>query len=742
MLARIGGDEFALFQAGVTEAGAPALAARLRDAFAEPFLLPGRALRVTASIGFALGEDARSDAAPAETLLAAADAGLRQAKAAGGDRVERLSHKLQRGAARDLEIEQELRAALAADGLGLALHYQPLFALAEGGTALRGFEALLRWGHPRLGNVSPGEFVPLAERTGLMPRLGQWVMGAALRQAAAWRQAHPGRPFEIAVNASPLQLAEPGFAAEVVEALRHAGLPAGLLLLEVTEGAFADGATVAALHELRAAGVRIAVDDFGVGYSSLSYLRRLPADEVKLDRTFLGGDETQHEEFLGALVRLARASGLLVLAEGIETPAQLAAVAAAGCDSAQGYLLGRPLPAGEAGALLAAATGPLPEARAPARLPFSFRDIVESANDIVLVTDAQADQPGPCIVYANPAFTRLTGYALEEVLGRSPRLLQGPGTARAELDKVRAGIRDGQPSQARVLNYSKTGMPYWLDMRIVPLRDTSGRVTHFAAVERDVTHDKHRLDELEGLAERDPLTGIANRRALLRYAEAELRGEAAPDPERRRPVQAPDAGLCFALLDLDHFKRLNDTHGHPIGDAVLLGVAELLAENVRRLDLVARIGGEEFAVCMPGIRPVDARAGHRTPAPDDRGGAVPHARGAGARDLLGRGRDRAAGRNQPLRRHGTGGPRALPRQAGRPRPGDGRDARPLRFLTGEGSPSPGPAPGPGHPDAALAARRIPARKAATSSSTGARARPRARTGGAKAAMMPMWPTPG
>ncbi len=221
---------------------------------------------------------------------------------------------------------------------------------------------------------------------------------------------------------------------------------------------------------------------------------------------------------------------------------------------------------------------------------FSFADMVEVANDIFIVTTADLDAPGPTIVYVNPAFTRLTGYTAEEAIGRSPRILQGPGTSRAALDRLLAALRLGETVHEKVLNYSKSGAPYWLDLRISPLRDRAGVITHFVAIERDVTLDKRRLDELEVFADRDTLTGILNRRALLRSLESEMR-EAA----------ARGAGPCLAFLDVDHFKAVNDTHGHPAGDAVLVGVADRLAENIRRVDTVGRIGGEEFAVCMPSI---------------------------------------------------------------------------------------------------------------------------------------------
>jgi diguanylate cyclase (GGDEF)-like protein/PAS domain S-box-containing protein len=260
-------------------------------------------------------------------------------------------------------------------------------------------------------------------------------------------------------------------------------------------------------------------------------------------------------------------------------------------------LLAWPVPATGVGQVIKrfaageAAVAGLPPAMLPAR---AFEQIVQTAGDIVLVTDADLAHPGPRIVYVNPAFTRLTGFSADEAIGGSPRMLQGPGTSRATLDRVAAGLRAGALVHEKILNYAKSGAPYWLDMRIVPLRDGHGRVTHFGAIERDVTLDKRRLDELEFLADRDMLTGIPNRRALVRALEAEVAAA-----EAARAAGGSAKGPSLALIDVDYFKRVNDTLGHGAGDAVLCGLADRLAENVRRTDSLGRLGGEEFAMCMP-----------------------------------------------------------------------------------------------------------------------------------------------
>ncbi len=166
-----------------------------------------------------------------------------------------------------------------------------------------------------------------------------------------------------------------------------------------------------------------------------------------------------------------------------------------------------------------------------------------------------------------------------------------------------ASLRAGQPVHEKILNFGKSGAPYWLDMHIDPLRDAQGRITHFAAIERDVTLDKRRLDELEHLVDRDTLTGIPNRRAFLRAMKSEC------DSAEARGLSGPGSkGPCLAFIDIDHFKRINDERGHAIGDSTLCGMADCLAENVRGLDILGRIGGEEFAVCMPAVALQDARA--------------------------------------------------------------------------------------------------------------------------------------
>lgn len=214
-----------------------------------------------------------------------------------------------------------------------------------------------------------------------------------------------------------------------------------------------------------------------------------------------------------------------------------------------------------------------------------FRQIVERAQDVIIVTEAEPlDEPGPRIVYVNPAFTRLTGYAPEEVIGRSPRFLQNPPTVDADtLHAIRAGLESGSGFRGPILNFGKDGTSYWLDMHIFGLSDHTGRITHFAAIERDVTARVLREMELHSEANTDPLTGLFNRRALALLIGAAWQA---------------DRVNSVLMLDLDRFKDVNDGGSHAIGDAVLQALADVLLKAVRDRDYPVRLGGDEFALVM------------------------------------------------------------------------------------------------------------------------------------------------
>jgi diguanylate cyclase (GGDEF)-like protein/PAS domain S-box-containing protein len=512
-----------------------------------------------------------------------------------------------------LRRETNLRNVCAAKGFTIA--YQPQIDLRS--ERVTTFEALIRWDDPDRGDVSPAQFIPLAEEIGLIGEIGQWVLEQACRDAMNWPE-----DVGLAVNVSALQIADSTFPAIVGAALAASGLAPSRLELEITETKMVpnDPVTVAVLNAITESGVGIVIDDFDIGYSALGYLVNFPFSKIKIDRSFideLAQDKHRHEAaitIVRSIIGLCKDLKITCLAEGVETEEQLTTLMQANCTEVQGYLLGRPQPLADTNKILGhipallrrmniSRGNVMPDAQQSRSQTIPFMQIAETANDIILVTTPDLDPPGPMIVYVNPAFTRLTGYTSAEATGLSPRILQGPGTSRATLDKIQASLRAGRPVHEKILNFAKSGAPYWLDMHIVPLFDAQGKVTHFAAIERDVTLDKRRLDELEHLADRDTLTGIPNRRAFLRAMKSECDAADARGLSMSN-VKSP----CLAFIDIDHFKRINDERGHGVGAAVLCGVADCLTENIRRLDILGRLGGEEFAVCMPGVVMEDAKA--------------------------------------------------------------------------------------------------------------------------------------
>ena len=347
--ARIGGDEFAILLGDLGNPGRAALVAeRVIAALGEPFTVLGREVFVSASIGIAQGQD------DADDLLRNADVAMYQAKRSGeGGAYATFEPRMHAAVVERLEIEADLRRAIERDEL--VLHYQPIIELASGRVV--GLEALVRWAHPVRGLVMPLEFIPLAEETRFIVDLGRWVLREATRQAALWAaDARTERPW-VSVNVSGVQLLDPGLDAEVAAALADSGLDPASLTLEITETVLAQdvAGAVDRLETLRALGASIAIDDFGTGYSSLRYLRRFPADVLKIAKPFVDG---LHNETDAAIVRtivaLADSLGLQTVAEGIEDAQQLARLRELGCTLGQGYLFARPLVADDVTELLLA----------------------------------------------------------------------------------------------------------------------------------------------------------------------------------------------------------------------------------------------------------------------------------------------------------------------------------------------------------------------------------------------------
>jgi diguanylate cyclase (GGDEF)-like protein/PAS domain S-box-containing protein len=339
-VARFGGDEFVI----VCDAADPEMATQLGNRVLEvlqaPFSVQGMDIFVTASIGLVIADlDANPDG-----LLRDADAAMYQAKQRGRSRLEMFDQELRDRAASKLQSAAELRRAL--HQRELEVFYQPVVAIADGRPL--GVEALLRWRHPEHGLVSPADFIPLAEETGMIVPIGRWVLQEALRQRASWEAELPGQArLQLSVNLSARQLSEPTLVDDVSAALVATSADPSSLVLEITESVLMhDSGWLSTLNAIHSLGVALHVDDFGTGYSSLAYLKTLPVDVLKIDRAFIDdlGADADDRAIITAIIALARALSLGVVAEGVETETQLEVLRELGCDRAQGYLFARPMP--------------------------------------------------------------------------------------------------------------------------------------------------------------------------------------------------------------------------------------------------------------------------------------------------------------------------------------------------------------------------------------------------------------
>ena len=345
-VARFGGDEFVVLCPGVDGlAAALDIAARLQEVVAQPMSVRGSEIVVSISTGV---HTSTSAADRPGTLLRDADAAMYRAKRDGRARTVVFDEAMRTEAIGRLDTEIELRRAIASDQLDV--HYQPLIDIATG--ALTGVEALARWQHPTRGSVPPTEFIAIAEETGLIVPLGEWVLDRACRQLHHWQYQHPDRhDLVMSVNLSGVQLRQPDLLERITAVLEDTAVDPHRLILELTESVLMDDPieTLRVLRDLKQLGLRLSVDDFGTGYSSLAYLKRFPVDALKIDRTFVDGLGTDPDDsaIVTAVLALASALGLTSIAEGIETQAQLNALAALGCQRAQGFLLGRPAPAAD-----------------------------------------------------------------------------------------------------------------------------------------------------------------------------------------------------------------------------------------------------------------------------------------------------------------------------------------------------------------------------------------------------------
>jgi diguanylate cyclase (GGDEF)-like protein len=349
-MARFGGDEFTfLFEELASEREVVLIAERVIESARVPIALGGSPTTITVSIGIALVTDPRVEP---EAVIREADAAMYRAKEHGPSRFELFDKVSGRRAMERLELETELR--LAVDRSELQVYYQPSMSLSDG---LVGLEALVRWDHPERGLLAPDDFLKLAEETGLMPAIGRYVLEHAVGQLARLRRRKPGAT--ISVNVSLGQLEDVSLPSMLAGVIRAREVEPSALCIEIAESAVtqAPETVLRALNGLRAVGVRLAIDDFGTGASSLSMLERLPVDAIKVHESFISGLGTDPDQLriVGAVIQLGHALGLTVIAEGVEAEPQRAALRELGCDAAQGYLLGRPVPEQDLKALLASA---------------------------------------------------------------------------------------------------------------------------------------------------------------------------------------------------------------------------------------------------------------------------------------------------------------------------------------------------------------------------------------------------
>jgi diguanylate cyclase (GGDEF)-like protein/PAS domain S-box-containing protein len=349
-LARLNSDEFTIVQGGVTRPeDAVLLAQRILDAIGEPYLLEGHSVVIGGSVGIAMSP---GDGEDSEKLLKSADMALSRAKSEFRGTFSFFEAEMDARAQSRRKIETDLRDAIQNEGL--RPYYQPLVDLKSG--RITGFEALVRWPHPERGMISPGEFIPVAEETGLINALGGLMLRRACMDAAQWPD-----DVRVAVNLSPLQFRTGNLLSVVTDALKQSGLPARRLELEITETLLLEKSShvLATLHALRALGVRMSMDDFGTGYSSLSYLRSFPFDKIKIDQSFVRdlGANPDAQAIVRSIVSLGMGLGVTITAEGVETEAELSCLRAEGCNEGQGFLFSRARPNADVVSLLKAQRG-------------------------------------------------------------------------------------------------------------------------------------------------------------------------------------------------------------------------------------------------------------------------------------------------------------------------------------------------------------------------------------------------
>jgi diguanylate cyclase (GGDEF)-like protein len=571
VLARLGGDEFVVLCRGLAGPHAvQSVATELTLSLASGASVASNQYRLSASIGaaFAHGDDPITP----EDLVHRAEIALSLAKYTRGVNFALFDDALEAHSRRRVELAEELRQSI--DRGEMSVFYQPVVSIESG--RLTEFEALVRWTNRRFGPVGPDEFIPVAEESGFIIALGDWVLEAACTQLAAWRASSLDHGIRVAVNVSARQLSDVVFPDRVRAILAAARFPASALTLEITETAVMEDSETSelVLEDLRQMGVRLSMDDFGTGYSSMSNLRRTPLDVLKIDRSFVAGvgQVVRDTAIVASIIKLGHSFGLDVVAEGIETSEQLGHLARLGCDSGQGFYWSRAVDATTAAAMLGKRFD------VPTQVS---QDVGEIGHGLARPRIAALDANAP----DSAVTAMLRGLLRIRAPHQAARLLQDAALA---LGGSLSSAEDAGPDALPLDLSLGEGSPVLVEADPMSLARLQierflPRLTEDAREAVDLLRHNERTEDASNT---DRLTGLANRRVLDRAL--------------------PGADGSVILIDLDHFKQINDTEGHLAGDAVLTDFGRMLGHEVRTTDVCCRFGGEEFVIIASGMTVTEA----------------------------------------------------------------------------------------------------------------------------------------
>ncbi len=557
IVARFRGDEFVIVCADVSMQDIEARAERLRAALRRSYRIGGREITVTASLGIAVADTGSTP----ESLLRDSDHAMWEAKSRGRDRIKMFDQTLRAKTERRLTTATALRRAL--ERKELTVHYQPVVDLATG--EMVSAEALLRWNHPGRGSISPVEFIPIAEETGLIIPIGAWVLEQACDQLRRWQRTVPS--MTVAVNLSVRQVLAPDILTQIEDIVTRSKIRPRSLILELTESVFMQDIDYFGemLNGLKRLDIQLSLDDFGTGYSSLSYLRRFSFDIVKIDRAFVRslGINSNDTALVAAILSMGEALGLSVVAEGIEDETQLAALRRMRCPRAQGFYFDRPMPAEAIYHLITARhRWPIEDPPATATRDADVHLAVRGPSEVaqILLDSARSLLR---VTSAEQAVGTLMS-AVAELGGTCVPAAQAPATA------IPMDISLGQA--APLLPMAPPGS--------AARRDIEHVLPALVEDARAAADNASRISRMSEQIDTDPLTGLGNRRGLRRLRKL----------VRRDTV---------VMLDLDHFKKVNDSEGHDAGDRLLVAFSRMLRQRLRSTDLVFRLGGEEFLLVLP-----------------------------------------------------------------------------------------------------------------------------------------------